>query len=230
MKELIFVIDDEPDILELVSLHLREAGYKVNSGETIRELYNLLNKKMPELIVLDIMLPDMDGMEACRKLRADNKFSSLPIIMLTSKAEETDKILGLEFGADDYLTKPFSPRELIARIKAVLRRSVSKNNTDRIYTVNKILQIDLRKFEIFVEGKRIHLTSSEFKILEILSRKIGWVYSREQILSHIWGDGRYVSDRTIDVHIKNLREKLGHKAGGFIKNIRGIGYKLESEE
>jgi two-component system phosphate regulon response regulator PhoB/two-component system alkaline phosphatase synthesis response regulator PhoP len=230
MKELILAIDDEPDILELLEFHIKEAGFKVETGKSIKELYKFLDKKIPDLVLLDIMLPDMDGLEACRRLKSDDRFSGIPIIMLTSKAEETDKVLGLEFGADDYITKPFSPRELMARVRAVLRRSRFSKEGEKLLVINNILTIDIMKFEVFVEKKRIRLTSSEFKILELLSRKPGWVFSRDQILSHIWGDGRYVTDRTIDVHIKNLREKLGPLAGNFIKNVRSIGYKLSMDE
>jgi two-component system phosphate regulon response regulator PhoB/two-component system alkaline phosphatase synthesis response regulator PhoP len=154
-----------------------------------------------------------------------DRFSSIPIIMLTAKDHETDKVLGLEIGADDYVTKPFSTRELVARVKAVLRRKDQKEEGEKI-EIGEILVLDLQKFEVKVSGKRIALTSTEFKILEILSERKGWVFSRRQILNSLWGENKFVIDRTIDVHIKHLREKLG-KAGTFIKNVRGVGYKIE---
>jgi len=172
------------------------------------------------------MLPDADGFDVCKDLKQNDQYSSIPIIMLTAKGEVTDRILGLEFGADDYVIKPFSPRELVARIKAVLRRGEVKKEVLKIITIGKILKIDLQKFQVFIEENKIELTSTEFKIVEFLAARIGWVFSRNQILDHLWGNDKIVVDRTVDVHIRNLREKLG-KAGKFIKNVRGIGYKIE---
>jgi two-component system phosphate regulon response regulator PhoB/two-component system alkaline phosphatase synthesis response regulator PhoP len=171
------------------------------------------------------MLPDADGLEICKYLRKNDDYSTVPIIMLTAKGDETDKVLGLELGADDYVTKPFSPKELVARVKAVLRRKGEKQES-RIVEVGNILIIDAEKYEVRIEGKRVELTSTEFRILQLLSSRKGWVHTRDQILDHLWGDEKTVLDRTVDVHIKNLREKLG-KAKKFIKNVRGIGYKLE---
>ena len=224
MNELIAVIDDEPDILELVSLHLIKSGFKVKGFLNAESFFKFLSSKMPDLIVLDLMLPDADGIEICKYLRSKEEFRSIPIIMLTARASETDKVLGLELGADDYVTKPFSPRELVARVKAVLRRKTQ--DSSKKVKIGDILLIDLNKFEFFVENKKIDLTPTEFRILKILATKKGWVFTRDQILDHLWGHDKAVLDRTIDVHIKNLREKLG-KAKKFIKNVRGIGYKIE---
>jgi len=224
MNELIAVIDDEPDILELVSLHLIKSGFKVKGFLNAESFFKFLSSKMPDLIVLDLMLPDADGIEICKYLRSKEEFRSIPIIMLTARASETDKVLGLELGADDYVTKPFSPRELVARVKAVLRRKTQ--DSSKKVKIGDILLIDLNKFEVFVENKKIDLTPTEFRILKILATKKGWVFTRDQILDHLWGHDKAVLDRTIDVHIKNLREKLG-KAKKFIKNVRGIGYKIE---
>lgn len=223
--KLIAVVDDEQDILELVSLHLKKAGYKTQEFSDAKDFLKFMEKQLPQLIILDIMLPDTDGYEICKYLRSQDKFSSIPVIMLTAKGEEIDKVLGLELGADDYVTKPFSPRELVARVKAVLRRQETKDET-KTREIGDILSIDLDKYEVFVEGKKIDLTTTEFRILEVLSSKKGFVYTRDNLLDHLWGQEKIVIDRTIDVHIKNLREKLG-KAGKFIKNIRGIGYKIE---
>jgi len=223
--KLIFVVDDEPDILELVTLHLQKAGFQVREFQEAEPFLEVINSQTPELIILDLMLPDMDGLEICKYIRKEKKLSSIPIIMLTARTEEMDRILGLELGADDYVTKPFSPKELVARVKAVLRRKGEREKGEKI-SVGDILIIDPQKFEVYVEGKRVELTSTEFRILNILMERRGWVFSREQLLNHLWGKEKIVVDRTIDVHIKHLREKLG-KAAKFIKNIRGIGYKLE---
>ena len=224
MNELIAVIDDEPDILELVSLHLTKSNFKVKGFLNAESFFKFLSSKIPDLIILDLMLPDADGIEICKYLKSNQEFSSIPVIMLTARADETDKVLGLELGADDYVTKPFSPRELVARVKAVLRRKTQ--DSGKKIKIGDILLIDLNKFEAFVENKKIDLTPTEFRILKILASKKGWVFTRDQILDHLWGQEKAVLDRTIDVHIKNLREKLG-KAAKFIKNVRGIGYKIE---
>ena len=224
MNELIAVIDDEPDILELVSLHLTKVNFKVKGFLNTEGFFKFLSSKIPDLIILDLMLPDSDGIEICKYLKSKEDLKSIPIIMLTARASETDKVLGLELGADDYVTKPFSPRELVARVKAVLRRKTQ--DSSKKVKIGDILLIDLNKFEVFVENKKIDLTPTEFRILKILATKKGWVFTRDQILDHLWGHDKAVLDRTIDVHIKNLREKLG-KAKKFIKNVRGIGYKIE---
>lgn len=226
MKKLIAIVDDELDILDLVAINLEKSGYKTAKFEDASGLLNFLESEIPDLIVLDLMLPDIDGFDVCKNLKKNDRFSSIPIIMLTAKGEETDRILGLEFGADDYIVKPFSPRELVARVKAVLRRSDPKQKEKEVLIVGKILKININKFEVFVEDRKIDLTSTEFNLLKLLTKRIGWVYSRNQILDHLWGNEKIVIDRTVDVHIKNLREKLG-PAGKFIKNIRSVGYKIE---
>lgn len=224
MNELIVVVDDEPDILELVVLHLTKSNFKVEKFLNSEDFLKFLSLKIPDLIILDLMLPDADGIEVCKYLRSKEDFKSIPIIILTARASETDKVLGLELGADDYVTKPFSPRELVARVKAVLRRKTQ--NSGKKIKIGDILLIDLNRFEVFVESKKIDLTPTEFRILKILVSNKGWVFTRDQILEHLWGHDKVVLDRTIDVHIKNLREKLG-KAKKFIKNVRGVGYKIE---
>ena len=225
MSKLITIIDDEPDILNLVSLHLKKGGFRTREFLDVDSLYRFLKSEIPDLIILDLMLPDTDGYEVCKHLKRQDTFSNIPIIMLTARAEESERILGLELGADDYVTKPFSPRELVARVKAVLRRHKPEEETKKI-TVGDIMTIDLEKYEVDVEGKRIDLTSTEFRILQLFVSKKGWVFSREKILQHLWGDDKMVLDRTVDVHIKHLREKLG-TASKFIRNMRGVGYKLE---
>jgi DNA-binding response OmpR family regulator len=227
MNELIAVLDDEPDILELVSVHLKKNRFRVREFLDAESFYRLLHSEVPDLIILDLMLPDADGFEICKYLRKTDKLSAIPIIMLTARVGETDKILGLELGADDYVTKPFSPSELVARVKAVLRRrEPRKEDVERI-DIEGILSLDLQRHEVSVKGRKVDLTSTEFRILHMLASKKGWVFSRDKILDYLWGNEKTVVDRTVDVHIKHLREKLG-PAARLIKNIRGVGYKLEA--
>jgi DNA-binding response OmpR family regulator len=224
-SKLIAVIDDEPDILELVSENLKKSGFKVKEFPDAGSFLKYLKDEVPNLVLLDLMLPDADGYEVCKYMKKEDKYSSIPVIMLTARGDETDKIIGLELGADDYITKPFSPRELIARIKAVLRRDEKVVETQRI-KIGDNLEIDLQKYDTIVDNEKIELTSTEFRILKLLSERKGWVYARDQILDYLGVQEKGVLDRTVDVHIKNLREKLG-TAGKYIKNVRGIGYKLE---
>ena len=224
-SKLVAIVDDEPDIVELVSIHLQKAGYKVKSFENGEGLFRFLKSGDPDIVILDLMLPDSDGYEICKYLKKDDKYKNIPVIMLTARTDEMDKILGLELGADDYVTKPFSPRELVARVKAVLRREEKNIETNKI-KVGDDLEIDLQKYETLVNGKKIELTSTEFRILRLLADRKTWVYSRDQILEYLGVQDKGVLDRTVDVHIKNLREKLG-ESGKLIKNIRGVGYKIE---
>jgi len=228
MKKVIAVIEDEPDIIELVSIHLAKAGYTVKGFTDGGSFIRYLEKTRPDLVILDLMLPDVDGLEICKSIRKNESAASVPVIMLTAKSEEMDKVLGLELGADDYMTKPFSPKELVARVRAVLRRHApaAPRDTRKIEIGGGMLSLDMGKYEVFVKGSRVELTATEFKILQLLSSKKGWVFSREKILDHLWGDEKAVIDRTVDVHIRHLREKIG-EASRFIKNIRGVGYKLE---
>jgi two-component system phosphate regulon response regulator PhoB/two-component system alkaline phosphatase synthesis response regulator PhoP len=175
------------------------------------------------------MLPDSDGFEICKFLRRDDECAAVPIIMLTARGDETDRVLGLELGADDYVTKPFSPKELVARVKAVLRRKLPAKEGGKVIEIGDILSLDLDKYEAYVEDKTIDLTTTEFRILQLLSSKPGRVFTRDQILDYLWGNEKAVLDRTIDVHVRHLRKKLA-KAGSLIKNVRGVGYKLSDEE
>lgn len=221
----IYIVDDEPDISELVSVNLSKSGFTTMQFENGDSFFKQLNSSKPDLIILDVMLPDSDGFEICKYLKSESNFSNIPVIMLTARSTEMEKILGLEIGADDYVTKPFSPRELVARVKAILRRDTKESSTSKIKIGNNVL-LDLQKYEVSVDNKRVELTSSEFKILKLLAERKGWVYSREQILDYLGAIDKGVLDRTVDVHIKNLREKL-KTSGRLIKNIRGVGYKLE---
>ncbi|MCU0287917.1 MAG: response regulator transcription factor [Acidobacteria bacterium] len=226
-KKKIFIVEDEPDILALIAINLEKAGYEVDKFSEAGAMLAMLKKKIPDLLILDLMLPDHDGLDVCKLLKNNKKYPDFPIIMVTARTEELDVVLGLELGADDYIAKPFSPRELVARVKAVLRRT--KQTVPRVsrkLVIGDILTIDTAKYEVMVNNEKIQLTATEFMILKILAEKPGWVFPREKILHTLWGDEKDVFDRTVDVHIKNLREKLG-PAGDLIKNVRGVGYKIE---
>ncbi len=228
MNEVIAVVDDEEDILNLVAIHLEKEKFrpvKFSSAFPFKAWLHE-NKTTPDLIILDLMLPDQSGLDICRELKSSELYSGIPVIMLTARGEETDKIVGLELGADDYVTKPFSPKELIARIKAVLRRTRPSAKTGEKKRSIHNIEIDFNTHEVRVEGEKVELTSTEFKILEILSARRGWVFNRDQLLERLWGHEKYPTERSIDVHINNLRKKLG-KAGERILNLRGVGYKME---
>ncbi len=226
-EKLITIVDDEEDIVELVSHHLKREGFKVKEFHNGRDFLSYIESIMPDLAVLDIMLPGIDGLEICRILKNRNATSSIPIIMLTAKASEADVVVGLELGADDYIVKPFSPRELVARVKTVLRRTSASEDVGNVIKIGPVI-INTEKYEVIVDNNKLNLTTTEFKILEVLAEGKGRVYTRDQLLKkkRLWGDDKLVYDRTIDVHIKNLREKLG-AAGSMIKTVRSIGYKLE---
>lgn len=227
MNKHVAVVEDELDIMELISVHLRRERFSVRGFLNGSSFLRSLDSEPPSLVVLDLMLPDVDGFEICRILKAKPAYASIPIVILTARSEETERVLGLELGADDYMIKPFSPRELTARVKAVLRRTIKQEAEAEKIEVGGLLKIDPQKYEVMVEGEKVDLTATEFRILQLLASKNGWVFSRDKILTHLWGSEKMVLDRTIDVHIKHLREKMG-KAAGLIKNMRGIGYKLEA--
>jgi DNA-binding response OmpR family regulator len=227
MNEIIAVIDDEEDILELVTVTLKKERFRVREFADGLGFLASLSREVPDLVFLDLMLPDIDGFEVCRRMKRDARTAQVPIIMLTARAEESDRVSGLELGADDYIVKPFSPKELAARAKAVLRRSGKQADKPRKMDMGGGLVIDPDAFEATVDGKPVELTTTEFKIIQLLATRRGWVFSRERILDHLWGDEKNVTDRTVDVHIKHLRDKLG-PAGKVIRNIRGVGYKLEA--
>lgn len=227
MEKLIAVVDDEKDILNLITHHLKREGYQVKPFQSGKDFLLYINSVPPDLVLLDIMLPGMDGLELCRILKSKPQTHSIPIIMITAKSTEADIVVGLELGADDYIVKPFRIRELIARVKSILRRYAMKNSGDETLRIGP-LSINPPSYEVSVDSQKIDLTTTEFKILEALAEAEGKVFTRDQLLKRktLWGDERVVFDRTIDVHIKNLREKLG-SAGKMIKTVRGIGYKLE---
>jgi DNA-binding response OmpR family regulator len=224
MAPVIAALDDEADILELLKVNLQKAGYRFEGFQEADDLFRYLARETPSLILLDLMLPETDGLEVCRQIRRSENLGGVPVIMLTAKGDESDKVVGLELGADDYVTKPFSVKELVARIHAVLRRPGGGQVGPRI--VVGPLVIDLDKFEVTSGGAKVELTTTEFKILQLLASRKGRVFSRDQILDFLWGSEKAVIDRTVDVHIRNLREKLG-EAASLVKNIRGVGYKIE---
>jgi DNA-binding response OmpR family regulator len=225
MNETIAIVDDEPDIRELVALHLAKNRFVVKEFADGGSFLRFVKTSVPDLVVLDLMLPDMDGFEICKYMKSRNHLVRVPIVMLTAKGEERDTLLGLELGADDYVKKPFSPRELVARIKSVLRRVASPGSKSPRIEMDGI-SIDGERYEVLVDDKKIDLTATEFRILQHLASHRGRVFGREAILDALWGNEKTVTDRTIDVHIKHLRSKLG-AAGRLIKVVRGAGYKVE---
>jgi len=221
----ILVVDDEADLVELVSYNLKKEGFIVDSASDGETALTKIRKGKYGLLILDLMLPGIQGMELCRILRNDPKTSVLPIIMLTAKGEEVDKILGLEMGADDYMAKPFSPRELVARVKAVLRRSKEKPMSDKILKIGD-LEIDRERYVVSVRTKPVKLSATEFKLLLFLAERKGKVFSRDQLLDAVWRDEAFVEPRTVDVHIRRLRSNIEEDPAQprYIKTMRGIGY------
>jgi DNA-binding response OmpR family regulator len=222
-KGTILVIDDEPDVLELVEFNLKKDGYETIVAKNGQYGLDIAKKHLPNLIILDIMMPGLDGLEVCRELRADQRTRQIPMIMLTAKTAEADRIVGLELGADDYVTKPFSPRELVARVRALLRRATGTQEEATVIRQGDVI-IDLTRHEVTSAGKQLTLTPTEFRILHFIAARPGRVLSREQIIDAAVGNEMAVFDRTIDVHIAAIRRKLG-KAGDRIETIRGFGYK-----
>ncbi|MFC1590458.1 response regulator transcription factor [Candidatus Omnitrophota bacterium] len=229
MKDrLIAVVDDDPDMIRMLELNLKDDGHRVRGFSDAEGLFQFLQKEKPDLIILDLMLPDMSGFAICKTLKKKEKFASIPVIILSGRSEEADKVLGLDVGSDDYMVKPCSFDELKARIRAVLRRRGGETEA-KIIKVGRAIAIDVGRHEVTVYGKKVSLTSAEFGVLECLASRKGQVFTRGRILSHLWGEEKTVVGRTIDVHIRHLRKKLG-KGGKLIKSIRGMGYKLEEDD
>jgi two-component system, OmpR family, phosphate regulon response regulator PhoB len=222
----ILVIEDEKDVVDLLVLNLRKAGFKVvTAGDGASGLQKARSEK-PDLVILDLMLPKMPGLEVCKLLKSDSAMRHVPILMLTARAEEIDRIVGLEFGADDYVTKPFSPREVILRIKAILRRGAAEENDER-FSVGPIA-IDPARHEVLVNGKPVDLTSLEFRLLRTLMQRRGRVQERDRLLNEVWGYESVIDTRTVDTHVRRLREKLG-KAGDLVETVRGFGYRVREK-
>ena len=218
----ILIIEDESDVADLLTLNLRKAGFRTSTAADGASGLQKVRGARPDFVVLDLMLPKMSGLEVCKILKSDTATSQIPIMILTAKAEEIDRIVGLEFGADDYVTKPFSPREVALRIRAILRRS--EKQADEKLKAGPI-SIDPARYEVRINGKQVHLTSIEFKLLQKLMQRRGRVQDRDRLLNEVWGYESVIDTRTVDTHVRRLREKLG-TAGDAIETVRGFGYRL----
>ena len=228
----ILVIEDEPDIRKLVQYNLTQEHFNVVEAEDGEQALSLLQREKPNLVILDLMLPGLSGIELCKILRQRSDTSRLPILMLTAKAGEADRIVGLEMGADDYLAKPFSPREMVARVRAILRRAESKPALETAVSYEKgPLKIDFSTYEVFVRGKPVKLTLKEFELLRFLVQNPSRVLNRDQLLDRVWGGETFVTPRTVDVHIRRLRKAIekDDRKPKWILTVRGVGYKLDEK-
>ena len=228
MKPKILVVDDEPDALEILGFKLKEAGYVPLFAKDGARAITAARDERPALIVLDLMLPEVDGLEVCKILRRDPATATIPILMLTARAAEMDRVIGLELGADDYVTKPFSPRELVLRIKKLLARVKAAEDPISVLQFGA-LSIDVPRHAVTVGGTPIELTATEFKLLEILARRRGRVQTRERLLQDVWGYDNPIDSRTVDTHMRRLREKVG-VAADYLETIRGVGYRFKADE
>jgi DNA-binding response OmpR family regulator len=224
VRSKILVVDDEPEAVELVGFNLEQAGYAVVTAADGTEALNKARANSPSLIVLDLMLPEVGGLEVCKMLRRDSMTAGIPIIMLTAKAAEIDRVLGLELGADDYITKPFSPRELVLRVKKLLQRGHSVAEEKDMLRFGDLV-IDAPRHVVSWRGKGVELTATEFKLLSVLAQRRGRVQSREQLLRDVWEYNNLVDTRTVDTHMRRLREKLG-QAAKYLDTVRGVGYRF----
>ena len=231
-KKKILVVEDDRDISELITYNLEREGYEIACLYDGSHVVDFVRKRKPELIILDLMLPEVDGIEICRTLKSDGTTKQIPIVMLTAKSEEADVVVGLQMGADDYIPKPFSPKVLVARIKAITRRMADIKQSAVLADDQRHFgefHIDLLKHKISYKGHEVKLTSIEFDIVEFLSRSPGRVWTREQILDNVWKEGKFIIDRAVDVHVRGLRKKLD-KAGDYIETVRGVGYRFKDVE
>jgi len=230
MKTHILAVDDEQDIHDLITYNLSKEGFKVSTAKTGEAALEMTRKESFDLIILDLMLPGLQGTELCRILKKDLKTASLPIIMLTARSQEIDKVIGLEIGADDYMTKPFSPRELIARVKAVLRRTQTPSHTEQVIRVGDI-NINPETYQVFKNDQLIQLSATEFRLLRYLAERKGRIFDRNMLLDAVWKDEAYVEPRTVDVHIRRLRAQIEDDPSHprYIKTRRGIGYYMSED-
>ena len=224
MNDTILVVDDEQDVLDLVVFNLRKSGFKVITARDGHAALQKAREESPALIVLDLMLPGVEGTDVCRQLKADPKTAPIPVIMLTAKAEEVDRIVGLELGADDYLTKPFSPRELVLRVKTILRRVKGETAPAEVLKRGDLV-VDIARHQAAVKGQPVDLTATEFKLLVTLMERRGRVQTRDRLLADVWGYEGDMDTRTVDTHVRRLREKLG-KTADQIETVRGVGYRF----
>ena len=224
MPDTILIVDDEPDVVDLLVFNLQKAGFKTLTARDGPTALQKVRDERPALVVLDLMLPGLAGTDVCRQLKADPKTASIPVIMLTAKAEEVDRIVGLELGADDYVTKPFSPRELALRVKTILRRATGPAAPGEVLKHTDLV-VDLAKHAVTFKGRSIELTATEFRLLALLLERRGRVQTRDALLTDVWGYEGDVDTRTVDTHVRRLREKLG-KAADWIETIRGVGYRF----
>lgn len=232
VNEKILVIEDEPDIAKLVSYNLAQERFRVVTADDGEQALRIIEREKPDLVVLDLMLPGLSGIELCKILRGRADTSKLPILMLTAKAGEADRVLGLELGADDYLAKPFSPREMVARVRAILRRANGVASSEVRLAYDKgALKIDFSTYEVYARGKSIKLTLKEFELLRFLVQNPNRVLSRDQLLDRIWGDETFVTPRTVDVHIRRLRKAIEEDDSRpkWILTLRGVGYKFDEK-
>jgi len=225
-QEKILIVEDEDDVVELVRYNLEKGGYLTDVAMTGREALAKVKSGVPDLVLLDLMLPEIDGLEVCKLIKSDAETAAIPVVMLTAKGAESDIVVGLEMGADDYITKPFSPRVLLARVKAVLRRQEQPAESGKTVLRIHDIEIDAGKHRVLVRGKQIKLTGTEFNLLRFLAARPGWVFTRYQIVDAIHGSDYPVTDRSIDVQVVGLRKKLGN-AGKYIETVRGVGYRFE---
>lgn len=227
MSSSILIVDDEPSIAELIEFNLQKAGYHVLKTDNGLSALQLVRANKPDLIILDLMIPGIDGMEVCRRLKGQQHTAGIPIIMLTAKNEEVDKIVGLELGADDYMTKPFSPRELVARVKAVLRRSHKESIHDGELAVGK-LRLNFSSYVAYLDNEKLELTPKEYELLKLFITNVGRAYTREQLLEKVWGYEYFGDTRTVDVHVRHLRAKMAAQpeVAEAIETVRGVGYRF----
>jgi two-component system alkaline phosphatase synthesis response regulator PhoP len=230
MKEKIFIVEDDKDIAKMVDYNLKKEGYRTVSVRDGEDAIEMAHSERPDLILLDLMLPGIDGLEVCKQLKKESKTAGIPVIMVTAKSQESDKVVGLELGADDYVTKPFSVRELLARVKAVLRRAQEKDKLPEVLKIGD-LSIDFSKIEVRVKDKPVALTAKEFELLKTLIKAKGRMLSRDYLLDTIWGYDHAIEiqTRTVDVHIRSLRKKLKSESR-YIVTVKNYGYRFQEEE
>jgi two-component system alkaline phosphatase synthesis response regulator PhoP len=231
MPGTIAIVEDEANIVELVKYNLDREGYRTISANNGRRGLELVKQELPDLVILDLMLPELDGISVCKQLRSDAQTKAIPIIILTAKSEEADRVLGLEMGADDYVTKPFSPRELVARVRAVLRRSGSVEEEEPEVLENGMIRIDLRQHLVKVRGVEVDLTPKEFDFLKLLLLNPGRAFTREFLLEHLWGYEYFGDTRTVDVHVRRLRQKIENDPANpeYLETVRGVGYRFRGD-